>query len=182
VVCCDWRLRVQKSSFAPFENERFPNSGIFSADVHAARFRPHFFLFSADSHFGCFMFLFLRDRLRVTSEGEMEKLASDGILIEKRGRVLEIWEYPEFSIKRNRGIVFLLTVFLLKKRQKSKHEIPYQSTVGSDCRQFELSSLLEAKSPAETFTATLTSLAILFRLQGPRRALCAIRSHSAVES
>ena len=112
MVCCDWRLRVQKSSFAPFENERFSNSGIFSADVHAARFRPRFFLFSADSHFGCFMLFFLRDRCRVT--GEMEKFASDGKMIEKRGRVLEIWEYPEFSIKKNRGIVFLLQVFLLK--------------------------------------------------------------------
>jgi hypothetical protein len=42
------------------------------------------------------MFLFLRDRLRVT--GEMEKLTSDRKLIEKRGRVLVIWKYPEFPI------------------------------------------------------------------------------------
>jgi hypothetical protein len=83
-------------SFAHFENERFPNLGIFSADVHAATFRPQFSFFSADSHFGCFIFLFLRDRLKVT--GEMEKLTSDRKMIEKRGRVLVIWEYPEFSI------------------------------------------------------------------------------------
>ena len=60
----------------------FSNSGIFSADVHAARFRPHFFLFSGVlAHFGCFMLLSLLDRCRVT--GEMEKLASVGILLRK---------------------------------------------------------------------------------------------------
>jgi hypothetical protein len=71
-------------------------SKLFSADVHAATFRPHFSLFSADSHFGCSMFLFLRDRLRVTSE--MKKLASGRKMIEIWGRVLVIWECPEFSI------------------------------------------------------------------------------------
>ena len=53
--------------------------------------------------------------------------------------------------------------------------------LGIKVEQFELSSFAEPKSPAETFTATLTSFSDP-RLQGPRRALCAIRSHLAVES
>jgi hypothetical protein len=88
-------------------------------------------------------YLLLRDRLRVT--GEMEKLASDGILLGNRKRKTRFGIIPNFCGKKNRRFRILVKVFVVIILRKSKHEIPHKITtnLGPETRHILQNRILQ---------------------------------------
>ena len=123
-----------------FENERFSDSGIFSADVHAARFRPHFFLFS---HFGCFMLFVLA--WSVSSHRWNGKTRERWDLLGNRKRKIRFGNIPNFRSKKNRRFRILVKVFVIILLRKSKHEIPHKITtnLGPETRHILQNRILQ---------------------------------------